>query len=39
MALRSSPSQTDAIGLFEDFGVQANRIIRGNLLAGGSYTL
>jgi hypothetical protein len=32
-------AQTDAIGLFEDFGPQANRIISGNLLAGGSYAL
>jgi hypothetical protein len=32
-------SQTDAIGLFEDFGVQANRLIDNNLLAGGSYTI
>jgi hypothetical protein len=31
--------QTDAIGLFEDFGVQANRDITGNLLAGGGYTI
>ena len=31
--------QTDAIGLFEDFGPQANRVIAGNLLAGGVYTL
>lgn len=32
-------AQTDAISLFEDFGVQANRIIDNNLLAGGGYTL
>jgi hypothetical protein len=32
-------SQTDAIGLFEDFGVQANRVITNNLLAGGGYTI
>jgi hypothetical protein len=32
-------SQTDAIGLFEDFGVQANRLIDNNLIAGGGYTL
>lgn len=32
-------NQTDAIGLFEDFGVQANRDITGNLLAGGGYTI
>ncbi len=31
--------QTDAVGLFEDFGVQANRTIDSNLLAGGSYTI
>jgi hypothetical protein len=31
--------QTDAIGLFEDFGVQANRVIEDNLLAGGGYTI
>jgi Domain of unknown function (DUF4082) len=31
--------QTDAISLFQDFGVQANRIIDGNLLAGGGYTI
>jgi len=32
-------SQTDAIGLFEDFGVVANVTIEGNLLAGGGYTI
>jgi hypothetical protein len=32
-------SQTDAIGLFEDFGVQANRTVDNNLLSGGSYAL
>ncbi|HVB44051.1 MAG TPA: hypothetical protein VNF47_15290 [Streptosporangiaceae bacterium] len=32
-------AQTDAIGLFEDFGGQQNRIITGNLLAGGGYTV
>jgi hypothetical protein len=31
--------QTDAIGLFQDFGVEANRRIAGNLLAGGGYTI
>jgi len=31
--------QTDAIGLFEDFGSQQNRLVTGNLLAGGSYTI
>jgi hypothetical protein len=32
-------AQTDAIGLFEDFGAQYNRKIDGNLIAGGGYTL
>lgn len=32
-------NQTDAIGLFEDFGVEANRTIENNLMAGGGYTL
>jgi hypothetical protein len=31
--------QTDAIGLFEDDGVQQNRRITDNLLAGGSYAI
>ena len=31
--------QTDAIGLFQDFGVEADRLITGNLLAGGGYTI
>jgi hypothetical protein len=31
--------QTDAISLFEDFGAQANRVITGNLLAGGGYAI
>jgi hypothetical protein len=31
--------QTDAIGLFEDFGTQVHRVIENNLLAGGGYTL
>jgi len=31
--------QTDAISLFEDFGVEANVLITGNLVAGGGYTL
>ncbi len=31
--------QTDAIGLFEDFGVQANRVITGNMLGGGGYAI
>jgi hypothetical protein len=34
-----SSGQTDAIGLFEDFGVQQNRTITNNLLAGGGYTI
>ncbi len=32
-------SQTDAIGLFDDFGVQANRTITSNLVAGGGYPI
>jgi hypothetical protein len=32
-------NQTDAVGLFEDFGIQQNRVITNNLLAGGSYAL
>jgi hypothetical protein len=31
--------QTDAISLFQDFDVQANRLIENNLLAGGGYTI
>ncbi len=31
--------QTDAISLFQDFGVEANRLITNNLLAGGGYTI
>ena len=31
--------QTDAISLFEDFGIQANRLIDRNLVAGGGYTI
>ena len=31
--------QTDAVGLFEDFGAQANRVISNNLLAGGGYSI
>ena len=31
--------QTDAIGLFQDFGVVANVTIAGNLLAGGGYAI
>jgi hypothetical protein len=32
-------NQTDAIGLFQDFGVEADRLITDNLLAGGGYTI
>jgi hypothetical protein len=35
----NSYQQTDAIGLFEDFGAQSNCLIEGNLLAGGGYTV
>lgn len=31
--------QTDAIGLFQDFGVEANRVIDNNLVAGGGYSI
>ena len=31
--------QTDAISLFQDFGLEANRLVTDNLLAGGGYTL
>ena len=31
--------QTDAVALFEDFGVQTNRRVTNNLLAGGGYSL
>ena len=31
--------QTDAIGLFQDFGLEANRTVADNLLAGGGYTV
>ncbi len=31
--------QTDAIALFQDFGLEANRVVADNLLAGGSYTI
>ena len=31
--------QTDAVSLFEDFGVEANVVINDNLLAGGGYTI
>lgn len=36
--LNSFP-QTDAIGLFQDFGVEADRLITRNLLAGGGYVI
>ena len=32
-------SQTDAVSLFQDFGKQTDRLITGNLLAGGGYTI
>jgi hypothetical protein len=35
----NSFDQTDAISLFQDFGVEANRLIDGNLISGGGYTL
>jgi hypothetical protein len=35
----NSFSQTDAISVFEDFGVEANVLITGNLMAGGGYTV
>ena len=31
--------QTDAISLFEDFGVEANKAIKDNLVAGGGYSI
>lgn len=31
--------QTDAISLFQDFGLQRNRVIDDNLMAGGGYSL
>lgn len=31
--------QTDAISLFQDFGLQTNRIIDSNLVAGGGYSI
>ncbi|MEO9198103.1 MAG: right-handed parallel beta-helix repeat-containing protein [Antricoccus sp.] len=31
--------QTDAISLFQDFGVEANRLVQDNLLAGGGYAI
>jgi hypothetical protein len=35
----NSHEQTDAIALFEDFGVQSDRVIENNLLGGGAYSL
>jgi phage baseplate assembly protein gpV len=35
----NSFGQTDAISVFEDFGVEANVLISGNLVAGGGYTV
>jgi hypothetical protein len=32
-------NQTDAVGLFEDFGAQQNRVVSNNLLGGGSYAI
>jgi hypothetical protein len=32
-------SQTDDVGLFEDFSAQANRTVSNNLLAGGGYSI
>lgn len=31
--------QTDAVGLFQDFGVESDRLITDNLLAGGGYVI
>ncbi len=31
--------QTDAISLFQDFGLEANRVVTDNLIAGGGYTI
>lgn len=31
--------QTDAISFFQDFGIEGNRTVSGNLLAGGGYTI
>ena len=31
--------QTDAISLFQDFGGQSDRLIKGNLVAGGGYAI
>jgi hypothetical protein len=35
----NSFNQTDAISLFQDFGIEANRLITNNLVAGGGYTI
>ena len=35
----NSFSQTDAISLFQDFGIQENRLIEDNLIAGGGYSI
>lgn len=35
----NSYGQTDAISLFQDFGIEANRLITNNLVAGGGYTI
>jgi hypothetical protein len=35
----NSYNQTDAISLFQDFGIEANRLITNNLVAGGGYTI
>ena len=31
--------QTDAISLFEDFGAEANKLVKDNLVAGGGYSI
>lgn len=35
----NSFAQTDAISFFQDFGIEGNRTVSGNLLAGGGYTI
>jgi hypothetical protein len=35
----NSFAQTDAVGLFQDFGIEADRVITRNLLAGGGYAI
>lgn len=35
----NSFAQTDAVGLFQDFGPQKNRVVDNNLLAGGGYSI